>query len=855
LPDASIHHEVLDDGPELLLQPVRTAPVVAVQVWARVGSADERPGEEGLAHFHEHMLFKGTEQRGVGEVPAAVENAGGRINAYTSLDETVYHLTLPAAQLELGVDVLADAALHSVFDPEEIEREKDVVLEEIRRGEDSPWHVLSELVFAEAYRVHSYRRPILGTPESVASFDREKVTAFFRRWYGAENLLVVAVGDFDPQRARDAVARAFAGSRRGPRRPGDRPAEPEPTGLRTALLRRPFQRASLELAWLGVPFSHPDTPHLDLLALILGQGDSSRLVRRVRDRDQLAEGVDAFCLTPRDRGLFSVSLETDPERAAAAVAGAVAEVERARRAPVRGEELEKARANFLALEHFERESVGGLGRKLGTFHVEAGDWRHESAYFEAIRKATPADLLRAAREHLDPGRLTVGAVLPEDARLPDAAALEDAVARGVERTARALAGAGAPARRADVESYRLPCGAALHVARRPGLPVVAGRAAGRGGLLAETASTAGITSFLTSVWTRGTRSHSAADFARAVESLAGEVDGFSGRNSQGASFECTSDKLEPVLDLFAEVLLEPALDPAEIERQRRETLAAIARREDRLGQRAFLLFAETLFRTHPYRLPILGTAESVRGLTREALVEHHARLVHPANLVFGVCGDVDPDRLADQLGERFADLESGGAAPPVPADEPPLREIREVELRRPREQAHLVLGFRGLALDDPDRYALEALVQILAGQGGRLFLELRDRRGLAYTVTAMSVEGLSPGYLALYMGTAPEKLEAARAGMLEQLEALVQEPPSAAELDGVKRHLVGNFAIDQQRSAVRAAHLCLDALYGLGPDDDRHYAERVEALAPQDLLRVARRVVDLEAYVLATIRP
>jgi zinc protease len=145
--------------------------------------------------------------------------------------------------------------------------------------------------------------------------------------------------------------------------------------------------------------------------------------------------------------------------------------------------------------------------------------------------------------------------------------------------------------------------------------------------------------------------------------------------------------------------------------------------------------------------------------------------------------------------------------------------------------------------------------QILAGQSGRLFLELRDRRSLAYTVTAVNVEGVPPGTFSLYIGTAPEKLDAARAGMLEQLERLVQEPPAAGELEGARRHLVGNFAIDEQRAAVRAAHLSLDGLYGLGADADRHYAESVRAVTPEDVLRVARRVIDLDAYTIAIIKP
>jgi len=174
---------------------------------------------------------------------------------------------------------------------------------------------------------------------------------------------------------------------------------------------------------------------------------------------------------------------------------------------------------------------------------------------------------------------------------------------------------------------------------------------------------------------------------------------------------------------------------------------------------------------------------------------------------------------------------------------------------RERAQAHLVLGFRGLSVRDDDRFALEIVAQILAGQGGRLFLELRDRQGLAYSVTVSNAEGLAPGTFSLYIATAPEKLDQARRGLVRELETLLESGPAEAELERARRYLIGNFAIDEQRSAVHAAHVSLDALYGLGPDAARHYPERIASVTKDDVLRVARRIIRLDAYTEACIRP
>ncbi len=850
-----VHFEKLSNGLGVLLLETHAAPVVEIEIWANVGSADERPGEEGLAHFHEHMLFKGTERRGVGEVAAEVESAGGRINAFTSFDVTCYHATLPSAEVSTGLDVLSDAVLHSIFDAEEIAREIEVVLEEIRRSEDSPASVLGNALFAEAYHVHPYRAPILGTQESVESLDRPRLRAFYQRWYSPDNLTVVAVGEFDSTALLEQVRETFAAIRPSGVTRG-RQAEPAQHGLRNLVLPRPFERATLELAHPAVQLGHPDAPVLDLLAFVLGNGDSSRLVRRVKERDALVDRIDASCYTPLDPGLFSVSLETDTPRAGAAIEAAVRELERLRAEPVSEEELEKARANFLAIEDFERESVTGLAQKLGGFHHLAGGYQAEDAYLEGVRSATPADLLRVARQYLGFEQLTVAAVVPEEeASALDAAQIRAAVDRGAARTARAFA----PPKRLQapggIHSYELPGGAQLHVAPRHDVPVVAARAAFLGGLLSETEQSSGLSAFLSGMWLRGTRSHSAADFARATEGLAAEIDGFSGRSSLGLTLETTRARLDAALDLFCEVLIEPAFDPEEIERERRETLAAIERREDRLAQRAYLLFAATHYRHHPYRRPVLGSAKSVHAVDLPSLNEHQARLVNASNLALAFAGDVDPDALAGRLSSRLADLASGPFEAPSPEPEPAPREIRSAELHKERAQAHLVIGFRGVTVHDEDRFTLEVISQLLAGQGGRLFLELRDRRSLAYTVSATNVEGVAPGTFSVYIATAPDKFDAARTGLFEELDALLQSPPPPNELDRARRYLTGNFVIDQQRNAVHAAQMALDARYGLGPASAREFPERIAAIGPEDVLRVAQRVIDLDAYTLAAVRP
>jgi len=283
------------------------APVVALQAWVDVGSADETEAIAGIAHLHEHMLFKGTARRGVGEIARAVEAAGGEVNAWTSFDQTAYHLVLASSELALGLDILADALRDSSFDAVELAKESEVVVEEIKRAEDSPARRIGNATFALAYDKHPYRRPVLGTEASVRALSREQILAFYHRHYRPERTTLVVTGDVRATDLTQAVMRAFGS---WPQGDGcvreERLAEPGHSEARVRVLREPVKEARLSLAWHIPGLKHADTAALDALSVLLGHGDSSRLFVETRRRRELVNDVQAYAYTPRDPGLFTV---------------------------------------------------------------------------------------------------------------------------------------------------------------------------------------------------------------------------------------------------------------------------------------------------------------------------------------------------------------------------------------------------------------------------------------------------------------------------------------------------------------------------------------------------------------------
>jgi len=842
---------VLDNGLRIAVVEDHSAPVVSLMVWVRVGSADERPDQAGMAHVFEHMLFKGTERRGVGEIAATIEAAGGNVNAFTSFDMTAYFATMASRDAAVGIDVLADALQHSSFDPTELAREEEVVIEEIRRSNDSPGRALSQAVFEAAYSAHPYRLPVIGTEQSVRSFTREGLLEFFHHWYVPNNMTFVVVGDIDTAKAIAQIREAFAAAKPDRALEHPRTPEPAPSAAMVRVVESEFQQTLLGIAYKITGFEDQDTPYLDLLSSVLGGGDSSRLYRSVKDRQQLVHSIHTSSYTPLDDGLFMIDAALDPSRISASVRAIAEEVHRIRDLGPNEAELERARVNLLASKVHERETMDGQANNLGYYETIGGGIEREPEYLEAVRRATTEDLRRVAREYLAPERARVVALLEKDATVPTTASLITALEDGSGTGRRRVAGTEvAP----GIWRYELPSGLRVIVKPVHSVPLVSLHLALRGGQLAESAERQGISTFLAEMLERGTEQRSAAQFAAEAEDIAGSLSGFAGRNSFGVQAKFLKDSLDTGLELLADVVLRPALDPNEIEKVREESLAAIKRREDSLTSKAFELLNKGLYSSHPYSFLTLGTEQSVAAIDREALRAYWDAYAHPANAVLSVVGDVDPEAAVEAIGSHLREWRGPQSVSIPHHDVPALSQSQELSIAKQRSQMHLMVGFPGLRVGDPDVPALHVLTQVLSGQGGRLFLELRDRQSLAYQVMAQSVEGLDPGTFMVYIASAPEKEEQAREGVKSELARLLEGGIADAELERARSYLVGSYSVSLQRFGTQASLLSLDELYGLGATYHLGYRERIEKVTREDVMRVARRIIDFDRAVYAVVR-
>ncbi len=400
---------VLPNGVRVIVESYHASDVVALQLWVLVGSRDESPTQLGLAHCLEHMLFRGTTTRPAGVINREVEGAGGRVNAGTALDYTYYHMLVPAGHAISGIETLADVGVNATLDGAQLEREKRVMLEELRLGQDAPAQLVPRELYGTLFAGHPYGRPIIGGAEIIGALRREQLLGFYRSFYAPESFVLVVVGAIEPDTILEAAARTFG---RLPRAGFSRlPVAPVATAPRRLQLEWPGKQAYLGVAWLAPRIDHADTPVVDLLTSVLGQHGSSRLRRALRDRLALVNAVSASYAALEGAGIVSVIAQLDPVNVERTRTEIIAVARQLRRDGVTEDELHRAVTAAEAYREFRMETAEGRAFMWG--HAEA-IWRieEELAYMDRLRSVTREQVRAAAQRYLEPERMAQVVLAP-----------------------------------------------------------------------------------------------------------------------------------------------------------------------------------------------------------------------------------------------------------------------------------------------------------------------------------------------------------------------------------------------------------------------------------------------------------
>ncbi|MGQ9732322.1 MAG: M16 family metallopeptidase [Candidatus Zipacnadales bacterium] len=830
----------LPNGLRVVVVENHAVPVVAVRIYIRAGSMYEgKLLGHGMAHYLEHTISKGTPTRTAAEIDSIIESLGNDSNAYTSRDHCCYYINTATPYWQTALDVLADYVFNATFPEAEVKIQQGVILREMARTNDDIGDRLYWLFAETMFLVHPCRYRIIGYPERFVQITREDIVAYHAAYYVPDNAIVSIAGDVESETVIATCREKLASIPRRPPPPMVLPAEPTQNAPRRRLeIDDSLQRAYLQMGYRSVDLLSPDMYPLDVLSYVLGHGASSRLVRSICENQQLVDSISCYSDTPAyDAGVFGVFAVLDAKNVEAAETAILAEIQRARTELITPVELERAKTQKAAELVFALQTAESQAEVAAIDLLTTGDPTFSQTYVERIRKVTREDVRRVAQQYLRPEKLCVVVLTPQALK-------------------REKPG-GEASEKPETVVKTLHNGLRVIVQHSSTVPMVSICTAAKGGLRFETAENNGITEFMSDMMVRGTTKHTREELAQAVEDLGASLAPYSGRNSFGVQATALSQDFEQILGYVADVLMNATFPEEEFEKERQFTLAAIRQQEDNPNTVARRLFNETFFTVHPYRFLTTGTEASITRLTRQQVAEYYSRYCRPERTVLAVFGDVEPEAAFVAVERALGKWQPALTEDQMPPVEPALTEVREVSKERKQEQAIITLGFPGVTVQDPRRYAIDVLDAILSGcslPGGRLHDALR-RSQLVYYVHAWSEPGLDPGAFVVQAATDPAKTKEALHTIKQVLTTIQSEIVDEAELARGKQMCIVEHEMNLQTPASRAQQATLDELYGLGYDNYTRYVGEINKITALDVQLIARELLDLRRCVITVLGP
>lgn len=828
----------LENGVQCLIKPDASAPVATVQFWIASGSMHETPFlGSGIAHAVEHMIFKGTPTRPPGAITREINDVGGQVNAYTTLDRTVYYADVPSEHWETAFDVLFDGVVNASFPPEEWEQEREVILREIAMDEDNPERVINKNLWQTVMRHDTRRHPVIGYTDVFQTLSRDDLVTWHRQHYTPDNTMVVVVGDIEV----DNVISTIKGNmERFPRRPRGTVILPdEPRQLTARYLRTEghVTMGRVALAWPTVSLHHPDAAALSLLSTIAGQGRSSRMHRTLVEEKQILDRLSVWSYTPDRKGLFGLSGLFNAEDEDKVIKTLNEEIESLRNSDYTREEIDRAIRMALTSQLRRFETMRGQASIYGVNQLYTGDPRFMEHSLSRLMEVTAEDLNYVSRTYLVPERMSTVVKLP----------FSDTDTTPVDKSHHPRFSYPEPERRI------LDNGITLLTHATDRLPFVYIATTLKGGLRAEPESRRGMTMLMANLLLRGTPNRSRESIDMTVESRGASLNAYAGNNTFGIEAGFIRDDLPLMIELLADCLLHPLFEDGAIERQRQLQITAIRQQGENPMAIAQQHMRHHIFPRHPYRDTPEGRIKTVKHLTRDDLVEHHQRLVVASNLVVSVFGDIDADVVENEINRAFKSMSTA----PVPRFEHDIDTTNPIRVTKgtPHQQTIVLAAFPGLTLNDPMLDALDVLQTAMSGLSSELALEIRDRRGLAYFSGARHQPGLEPGVFIMFAGTRQDAVEKIEHLFEAERKRIVRNGLTENELNRAKAELSASVRMQLQNTLNMARHCALNERYGLGANALFQRPERIAAVTNEDIRAVAARVLDTERRVVIIIEP
>jgi zinc protease len=839
-----------------------SSPIVTVQVWYHVGSKNEDPSRQGFAHMFEHMMFKGTDRVGPMDHFGLLQRVGARTNGYTSFDKTVYLQTLPAEQIELALWLEAERMAFLKIDQEAVDTERKVVEEELRMGENKPYGNVFKKAAAALFTVHPYRWTPIGNIAHLRAASAAEMREFWNRYYIPNNAVLVIVGAVEHQKAQQLAEQYFGWIQARPQPPRVSICEPPPAGPRHLVIDDELAPAPLAgIVWRTVPHGHPDELPLDFLAAILGDGNSSRLYRRLVAETQAAVHAAAWTYTLEQDGVFATGAMLNGSEPNQIFACIHAELNQILQEGIPEKELEKARNKILKQVVAENLTIEGKAELLGTAALILGQTSKANELFRDIQAVKAEDVRRVIQTYLTESRqLTVSVVQNNIGKKDDGQAPVTAV-REEQSPPPGRAGEKRPAHfpaeppiqpiqpthiSPHYTEHRLANGLKVMVVPNHEVPFVSVMLGLPFGSWCEEKPAAASTAF--AMLTKGTAHYTEAELAEELEYRAITLSGRASLDDGIISADCLSRHVEEAVRLLAEAVRYPTFDKTELEKLRQRQIASLMVREQSPDYQADRQLRKELFGEHPYARTPEGEPENLRHLASEDLFAYWAHFARPQKAVLIFAGDIQPKRAAALAQKWLGKWENSRPLPSVSLPEiPPMepRHICAVDLPG-SSQSQIRIGQLGITRRQQPEYFISRIVSSYFGGAfnSRLNQVVRVEKGLTYGIWGNYAAFNQAGTFIIQTFTKNDSVPQALETIFELIEDLRNRPPSPSELENTKTYIAGTFLLARETPQQTAEDLWLMESQNLGRDYLDKLLETVRTATAEDCLALVRETLE-----------
>lgn len=826
-------------------------PLVCTRLFVGTGSANETAEQAGISHVLEHMVFKGTEKRPKGQVARDVESLGGYLNAATSFDKTWFITDMPAKHWKTGMDVVKDMAFHPSLDPAELEAEKDVIVSELKGGDDTPTRRLFEDLQVAGLAHTVYGRPIIGFEKTIRAVTADDLRAYIRTWYQPQNMMLLVAGDIDPKAVLAHAEELFGDLKNDTILPEPAPVQLEGAagGPRVEVTYGPWNKVYLGIALPAPALGDQRSIDLDVLAYALGGDGTSQFYRKYRYEKQLVDSISVGNMSLNRAGLFYMVAQLDADKVEPFWQEFTRDLAALDAGKITPDVIERARFNYEDGMDRASETLDGLTSWKATVQFELGGPQGEANVRHALAAVDSARLRQAQDLWLRPDQVRVRVLAPEKAKLPDLDAIlqHNWPAPAVERQ-KAAAAAEKVGKREIVD---LGQGRTVILQPDRTIPYVSLEILRPGGNALLKPADQGLAQLTAATLTDGCGTRDLDAMERFVAERAASLSASAGVQSFTVSLTGPARFNADYFALLGDLLHKPTFAEKDVRRQVDTLKAALVRRQDNpmsfMGSKinGFLFPGG-----QPYGFDGLGTAEN-QDRFGPGDVQAFWKQQNAQPWILSVAGDFDREKVL-----AFARSLPVPTAPAVDVPQPTWGADKRLPLSLPgRQQAHLLLAFHAVPLDHPDAPALMLLESVLSGQSGLLFNKLRDEQGLGYTVTAFYRSLPEAGFMAFYIGTTPRNLDVARQGFSGIIKDIKTDLLPAELLAKGLNRMEGSYYRGRQSLGARADEAASERLLGQPQDFQKRLLEKAAKVTPEQLREVARKYLLVDKMYEVTLLP